>query len=195
MGDMADDAATLPGSGPETGDSAALQQGPWRKHFALSSGLSAPIDAAEQFLREAGFDRAPWLAVGFAGGIWAWFALDDSRHWLGLVGICIFTALVALLLMRGDGRYPFLRVALAAMATMIAACCAMRSHCTNDIVSCCTQAMTFASTWMTTLRSRTGCIQETETKQLLLMSNYRLRPGWWCHDGEFPGSILTVLTR
>jgi len=123
MGDMADDAATLPGSGPETGDSAALQQGPWRKHFALSSGLSAPIDAAEQFLREAGFDRAPWLAVGFAGGIWAWFALDDSRHWLGLVGICIFTALVALLLMRGDGRYPFLRVALAAMATMIAAGC------------------------------------------------------------------------
>ena len=123
MGDMADDAATLPGSHPNKGDSAALQHGPWRKHFALSSGLSAPIDAAEQFLREAGFDRAPWLAVGFAGGIWAWFALDDSRHWLGLVGICIVTALAVLLLMRGDGRYPFLRVALAAMATMIAAGC------------------------------------------------------------------------
>jgi competence protein ComEC len=120
---MADDAVSLPGSVPDKGDSAALQQGPWRKHFALSSGLSAAIDAVEQFLRKAGFDRAPWLSVGFAGGIWAWFALDNHWQWLALLGACLGVLLAAVLFLREDGRLPFLRLALASMAAMIAAGC------------------------------------------------------------------------
>ena len=123
MGAMADDAAILPGSGPDKVDSAALQHGPWRKHFALSSGLSAAIDASERFLHEAGFDRAPWLAVGFAGGIWAWFALDHRWQWLVLIGTCLAGALAATVLMREDGRHPFLRASLVAMPAMIAAGC------------------------------------------------------------------------
>ena len=60
-----------PGSEPE---GAALQHGPWRKLFDLSSGL----DKAEQFLDAARFERAPWLVVAFAAGIGAWFALANA---------------------------------------------------------------------------------------------------------------------
>jgi competence protein ComEC len=38
-------------------------------------------DAAERFLGEAGFDRAPWLAVVFLAGILAWFALPGPWQW------------------------------------------------------------------------------------------------------------------
>jgi len=57
---------------------------PWQTMRRLSSmrgTRAAALDAAERFLDEAGFDRAPWLAVIFALGIIAWFVLPDAAHW------------------------------------------------------------------------------------------------------------------
>jgi competence protein ComEC len=64
---------------------------PWQTAPRLSSTGRGPIgprfaDAAEAFLDRAGFDRAPWLAVLFMGGILAWFALPGAWHWAGAVG-------------------------------------------------------------------------------------------------------------
>ncbi len=98
---------------------AALQHWHWRTRANLSSGLKA----AEHFLEAAGFDRAPWLAVGFAFGIAAWFALTNPWQWLALIALCLAVLLGALAGMRGDGRFPYLRQALAALALMIAAGC------------------------------------------------------------------------
>ncbi|MEO1105292.1 MAG: hypothetical protein AAFW98_16425, partial [Pseudomonadota bacterium] len=50
----------------------------WQRGGGLSSAVAA---RAERFLASAGFDRAPWLAVMFAGGILAWFALRTPWQW------------------------------------------------------------------------------------------------------------------
>ncbi len=59
---------------------------PWQTALGLSSAARGDWrhragDAAERFLAEAGFDRAPWLAVVFALGIMAWFALPLAWQW------------------------------------------------------------------------------------------------------------------
>ena len=79
--------------GEETGD-AALQQPPWRKAVDLSS----VADAADAFLARAGFDRGPWLAAIFAGGIAAWFALGQAWQWVAAIsaGLLLATGAVAL---------------------------------------------------------------------------------------------------
>ena len=64
-------------SDSETG--AALQHGHWRSFSALSSVL----ERVEHFLAGACFDRAPWLAAGFAGGIGSWFALASLQEKAG----------------------------------------------------------------------------------------------------------------
>ena len=92
--------------------SAAMQHGPWRKRMDLASGLSA----IEKFLAQAEFARAPWLVVAFAAGIAAWFTLPTAGWWIGLLAACSIIAAAALLLLREDGRYPFLRQAIAALA-------------------------------------------------------------------------------
>ena len=72
---------------------------PWQTHPGLSSdsrpsGLaSAVLDRAENFLAAAGFDRGPWLAVIFACGILAWFALSDPWQWCAAIGAGIIIAL------------------------------------------------------------------------------------------------------
>ncbi len=111
---------------PQRGDSpdisgrrAALQQFPWRVAQRLSSGLGG----LEHFLVRAGFDRAPWFAVAFALGIAAWFVADNRWQWLGFMAVALAIALGALALMREDGRYPFMRQALAAVALAAAAGC------------------------------------------------------------------------
>ena len=61
---------------------------PWQTARALSSARGARArlpDAAERFLGEAGFDRAPWLAVVFALGILAWFALPQLWQWCAAI--------------------------------------------------------------------------------------------------------------
>lgn len=80
-------------------------------------------DAVEQFLGAAGFERGPWLAVAFAGGIAAWFALADRWQWLALLAGCLGTAAASLAGLRAEGRFPFLRQALAALALLAGAGC------------------------------------------------------------------------
>ncbi|WP_296716438.1 ComEC/Rec2 family competence protein [Erythrobacter sp.] len=63
---------------------------PWQSGAGLSSAAAASIgqlarsiaDYAERFLATAGFDRAPWLAVLFMGGIMTWFALPGQLTWI-----------------------------------------------------------------------------------------------------------------
>lgn len=63
---------------------------PWQTAKALSSTAGGAarrvvggggLDAAERFLADAGFDRAPWLAVIFAAGIITWFVLPGPWQW------------------------------------------------------------------------------------------------------------------
>ncbi|MCB2075265.1 MAG: ComEC/Rec2 family competence protein [Novosphingobium sp.] len=103
----------------EDADNAALQHDPWRR----SSGLSRGLAVFERFLADAGFDRAPWLAVAFAGGIAAWFALNGRWQWLCLISLCLAAVLAGLALLRRDGRFPFLRQAIVAISLMVAAGC------------------------------------------------------------------------
>lgn len=114
---MAGDACPAPAADLDRTDSAALQHRPWRKLSGLSSGLKA----LEQFLSQAGFDRAPWLAVCFAGGVLAWLALPGEGQWIALLLLCASIALGALALMRADGNFPYLRLALVSVAVAVAA--------------------------------------------------------------------------
>ncbi len=98
---------------------AALQHGPWRKRVDLASGLSA----IECFLARAGFARAPWLVVGFAAGIAAWFALPTAGWWVAFILAGGGIAAGAMLLLREDGALPFLRQALAALVLALALGC------------------------------------------------------------------------
>lgn len=97
-----------------------MQQKQWRSRAALAS----VTNQIEHFLEQSGFDRAPWLAVGFGVGIALWFRLDNRWDWLGLIALCLGAALLAMVAMQRDGRWPFMRQAIMAMAAMIAAGCA-----------------------------------------------------------------------
>ena len=77
--------------------------------------------ACEQFLASAQFDRAPWLAVAFAGGISAWFILGDRWQWLALLSVLAAVGVGALALMKEDGRFPYMRQAIASLALVGAA--------------------------------------------------------------------------
>jgi len=114
---MASEAARPPDAEPHAGNGAALQQSQWRRRSALSSILAT----CEQFLAQAGFDRAPWLAVAFAAGIGAWFALPGPWQWSGLIALCFAASLAALATMDEDGATPWLRQALVLMPLAIAA--------------------------------------------------------------------------
>jgi len=100
-------------------DPAALQHCHWRSLHGLASGA----DALERFLAHAGFDRAPWLAVAFGGGIAAWFGLANSWQWLAFLAFCAALGGVGLFLLRADGEFPFLRQALVIVPLMAAAGC------------------------------------------------------------------------
>ena len=108
----------IAGQAPE---GAALQHRPWRKRVHLSSGLAK----AERFLDAAAFERGPWLVIGLAAGIAAWFATANAWQWLALIALCLGGAAASAAALRPDGRYPFLRLASAAMLVMIAAGCAL----------------------------------------------------------------------
>ena len=61
--------------------------------------------------------------MAFAAGIGAWFVLGSRWQWLALIAGCVAVSLGALALMRDDGRYPWLRQAIAVVAATIAAGC------------------------------------------------------------------------
>ncbi|WP_309140978.1 ComEC/Rec2 family competence protein [Novosphingobium sp. G106] len=71
----------------------------------------------------AGFERGPWLAVAFAGGIAAWFALANRWEWLALLALCCAVALASLAGLRGNGLFPHLRQSLASLALLVGAGC------------------------------------------------------------------------
>lgn len=116
---MASDAIFAGVGGSETPEGAALQHGPWRSRNRLSSGC----EALERFLGTAGFDRAPWLAVAFAAGIAAWFALANPAQWLALAATCLGAAVLAAAGMSAGGRLPFLRLALIVVPAAVALGC------------------------------------------------------------------------
>ena len=76
MGNDADSSgaaeAIIPSS-PRRAAARLWQRGSGLSSFAAITG--AAIDWTERALAEAGFDRAPWLAVVFGSGVFAWFAL------------------------------------------------------------------------------------------------------------------------
>lgn len=83
--------------------------------------MSSILAACEQFLAQAGFDRAPWLAVAFAAGIGAWFALPDPWLWAGLIAMCLAVSIAALAGLREEGLIPFVRQALVLVPLAVAA--------------------------------------------------------------------------
>lgn len=105
---------------------------PWQTGGAMSSVRrgaarrwgSLLADAVERFLTEAGFDRAPWLAVVFASGIMAWFALPGVWHWCAAIVGGVAVALGALALWpigsAADEIRANLRLAIVACALMFA---------------------------------------------------------------------------
>jgi competence protein ComEC len=98
---------------------AALQHRPWRRR----AGLSSTLAAMERFLGSAGFERGPWLAVAFAGGIAAWFPLDNTWQWLALLAACLAVLAASLAGFREEGRFPYLRQAVAGVALLVGAGC------------------------------------------------------------------------
>jgi competence protein ComEC len=99
----------------EPGD-AALQQPPWRNRARLSS-LG---DASDAFLSRAGFDRGPWLAVGLAAGIAAWFVLPHAAWWVATIAAALMLAVGAVALWRGNERRAHLLIACVSIGIVIA---------------------------------------------------------------------------
>lgn len=95
----------------------ATQHTPWRKRASLSSIAYA----AERFLGDAGFDRGPWLAAVFAGGIASWFVLETPAHWICAIAAGLLLALVGLALWKGREDRVRLVSALAACGLAYAA--------------------------------------------------------------------------
>lgn len=97
----------------------------WQSGAGLSSITARIADRAERFLAEAGFDRAPWLAVVFASGILAWFSLKEPWQWIAALSGAGMIALAALAIWpRGslaDETRGHLRAAIMASALVFAA--------------------------------------------------------------------------
>ncbi|GAA0279562.1 ComEC/Rec2 family competence protein [Alteraurantiacibacter aestuarii] len=83
--------------------------------------MSSIGDACERFLDTAGFDRAPWLAVAFAGGIASWFVLDESFQWVLAISAALFLALGAVALWRGRDDRGRLLIACVSLGLIFAA--------------------------------------------------------------------------
>ena len=96
---------------------AALQHPPWRKRARLSS-IAAAADAA---LARAGFDRGPWLAIAFAGGIAAWFVLDTPVEWVLAASACLLAVVGAVAIWRGNEARAHLLTAVVAIGLLAAA--------------------------------------------------------------------------
>ncbi|KHK91994.1 ComEC/Rec2 family competence protein [Novosphingobium malaysiense] len=100
-------------------EGAALQHRPWNSKLLLSRGLAG----FERFLSDAGFDRAPWLAVAFGGGIAAWFALPSAGWWAALSVLCLALAGALYATGTAKARHPHLMQAAIALPLVLAAGC------------------------------------------------------------------------
>lgn len=101
-------------------DDVAMQR-PWQRGAPLSSITRRLGDAAERFLADAGFDRAPWLAVFFACGILTWFLLKTPWQWTATIVAAILMVLSALVVWRDDSERDRVRGALISCALLFAA--------------------------------------------------------------------------
>lgn len=111
--------ADVPFHGGDTPHDGAVQR-QWRKHRRLSSVPAELADRAERFLDHAGFDRGPWLAVGFASGIGAWFLLDAPWEWAAFLAVCALAGIGALAVWRGREDRTQLMIASIALASVLA---------------------------------------------------------------------------
>lgn len=98
---------------------------PWQSGADLSSasafstkGIGA---SAERFLSDAGFDRAPWLAVAFGCGILAWFGLKTEWQWIAAITVGLLSALGAIAVWRGVDERGHLRRSIVAVGLVFAA--------------------------------------------------------------------------
>ena len=103
------------GGGP-TGHAAVQRL--WRKRWRLSSVGAAFLDAAEQSLERAGFDKGPWFTVLFAVGIGSWFILPTKTSWLLMLAACAIVATFAFLVGRKFRYAQFGMVVLIAALAM-----------------------------------------------------------------------------
>lgn len=98
-----------------------------RKHTMRAAALSRELmAAAERFLAERPFERAPWLAVAFGAGIALWFVLPGPPQWAALLSATAAAVIVALAIgaPRGDDTmFPHLVAALAGLGVMCGAGC------------------------------------------------------------------------
>ena len=106
----------LDGADPAPEPFDAAMQRTWRK----AARLSSLADRVEVFVARAGFDRAPWLTVAFAGGIAAWFALTNPWQWSALIGAALLAAIAAAAIWRGDDARSALRLAAISLAMVFA---------------------------------------------------------------------------
>lgn len=113
---MATRQAPLVPLGEEPAD-AALQQSPWRNRARLSS----VGDAFDFALARAGFDRGPWLAIAFAGGIAAWFVLDGPLEWVLMTSGCLLAVLGAVAMWRGIETRAHILAAVVSLGLLMAA--------------------------------------------------------------------------
>ncbi|MEL6877988.1 MAG: ComEC/Rec2 family competence protein [Pseudomonadota bacterium] len=118
------DAPTVPigggtDSSSDTNDVAV--QRTWRKAPVLSSIGPRIAAILEQFLAGAGFDRAPWIAVLFAGGILSWFALNAPWQWASAIAGGLLLAIAAGAIWRGMDERVLLRQAAITVGLVFAA--------------------------------------------------------------------------
>ena len=113
---MATQATRVPIGSPDPGRIAAVQR-TWRMHGAMSRFA----DGTERFLAGSGFDRGPWLTVGFAAGIGLWFALPLRLYWIAAVIGLIGMAAVGHLGWRHRPGRTMLRLAVVSLTLTIAA--------------------------------------------------------------------------
>ncbi|MCT2399518.1 ComEC family competence protein [Novosphingobium sp. HK4-1] len=85
--------------------------------------MSRGLGRIERFLSRAQFNRAPWLAVAFGGGICAWFALPSAPWWLAWCGLCLGVAGAAMALRPLSGHYPYVFRAFWSVALLLMAGC------------------------------------------------------------------------
>lgn len=120
MGDGSDRSDAVGGTVPDQPDKAASPR-VWQRGAGLSSVTAALAERCERFLSESGFDRAPWLAVLFAGGIVAWFALKSPWQWAAAIGLALLVAITAKACWHTMPERDHLRRALIAAGVVFAA--------------------------------------------------------------------------
>ncbi len=134
MGD--DPASGLPADAPLWSGPSKAPARLWQRARALSSlslaNAQEPASSsralrhalalrAELFLAQAGFDKAPWLAVIFAFGIFAWFMLKTPWQWASAIGTAALVAIAAAAIWRGREDREYLRRCVCAAALVFAA--------------------------------------------------------------------------